>query len=384
MSVRHLAGTCSIGGASFRVQSMDVNQTANKSADTMHAEVALSSPGAKALIGASDLTLEASIEAGSDSGLLFTGTVDNITADFDRMTLKVSGRDKTKGPIGKKSIEDFRNKTPIEIVREVAGRHGLSVLTEGAGSMMAGKKQQKEDFVHLTHHISDWTLIQHLADREGKVAFVRKDQLYFVPIDSGMFGAFKVVFVPPTPGRHAVSNVLQLSCSRNMEAGQPTEVTVRSWNTKKAEAYEGKSRGNNQANNGSISGGGERKLEYSHPQLDQDQAQNIADKRHREAVRHEMSCNVTMPGKASVQPPMKLNLSGTGTAFDQTYYIDTVAHRVAGGGYTMAIAAKNTKGGGGGEGGEGSEDVGDGEPVASSSGGSRGNSANNGSISGGA
>ncbi len=346
MSVRHVAGIVSINGLPCRVVSMDVNQTANKSADTMHAEVSLSAnPGAAALAGAGG-SLTASVEAGEGSGLLFTGSVDNVTIDFDRMLLKVSGRDKTKGPIGKKSIEDFRNKTPTEIIREVAGRHGLSLVVEGAGSAMAGKKQQKEDFVHMTHHISDWTLIQHLADREGKVAFVRKNQLYLVSIDSGMFGAFAVHFERPTSGSHARSNVLQLSCTRNVEAGQPTEVTVRSWNTKKAEAYEGKSRSANQANNGSIDGGGERRMEYSHPQLDQDQAQNIADKRHREAVRHEMNCNVTVPGKASVQPPMKLSLTGTGTVFDQTYYIDTVNHRVSNGGYTMSIAAKNSRGGG--------------------------------------
>ncbi len=335
MSVRQLAGIVSIGGSTFRVVSMDVNQTANKSADTMHAEVAISSnPGAAAMAsGAANIPVEATVEAGADGGLLFTGTADDITIDFDRMLLKVSARDKTKGPIGKKSIEDFRNKTPSEIVSEIAGRHGLAALIEGGGSMMAGKKQQKEDFVHLTHHISDWTLIQHLADREGKVAFVRKNQLYFVQIDSGMFGAFAVHFVPPTPGRHAQSNVLQLSCSRNIEAGEPTEVSVKSWNVKKAQRYEGKA------------GGGQRKFEYSHPQLDQDQAQNIADKRHREAVRHEMTCNVTVPGKASVQPPMKLNLSGTGTAFDQMYFIDTINHRVGGNGYTMSITAKNSAGG---------------------------------------
>lgn len=336
MSTRHVAGILTVAGRSVRVESMDVQQTATKGADTLHASLSLYDNRWLASLAGEDVSLVGAVEAGSGSGELFIGTADVIDPDFTRGTIKISGRDKTKGPIGKKSIEDFRNKTPAEIVREIAGRHGLAAVIEGTASDFAGKQQQKEDFVHLTHHISDWTLVQHLADREGLVAFVQKNNLFFVEIDSALFGGVDVVFVPPTPDGHATGNEIELSCSRNLEAGRPCKCTVRSWNVKKKQAFEGRAQ---VGGNGAI-----RELEYSHPQLSQQQAQKIADKRLREVKRQEMCCRATMPGKASVHPPMKLNLSGTRTTFDQTYFIDNAHHQI-GRGYRMSLTAKNSLGG---------------------------------------
>lgn len=335
MSVRKVSGILIVDGRSVRVEQMEVHQSATKQADTLNATIPLYANLWLASVGG-EPSIVGAVEAGSGSGELFIGTADNIEPDFTRGTIKLSARDKSKGPIGKKSIEDFRNKTPAEIVQEIAGRHGLAAVIEGAATGFAGRKQQKEDFVHLTHHISEWTLVQHLADREGLVAFVQKNKLFFVEIDSALFGGVNVVFVPPTRRSHALGNEIDLSCSRNLEAGKRCKCKVRSWNVKKKQAIEGTAEAG--------SGEGERELEYSHPQLEEDQARRIAEKRVREVTRQEMCCRVTMPGQASVSPPMKLNLSGTGTIFDQTYFIDNAHHRV-GNGYRMSLTAKNSLGG---------------------------------------
>lgn len=338
MSVRQLAGICTIDGVPCHVLSMDVQQSATKECSTLHAEIAIDEHrGVAALASAApDVAVTGEVEASFGSGHLFTGTADHISVDFDRRIMKVQARDKTKGMIEKKTTEDFRNLPASAIVSKIYGRHGLAPVVDGTADM-AGKQQQKEDYVHLTHHESEWTLIQHLADREGKVAFVQKNAGYFVEIDSAAFGALAVVYAPPTPGGHADGNCLRLSCSRNFEAGKRSKCTVRSWNVKKKKAFTGEDQGG--------SGGALKNYEYSHPQLNQGQCEKIAKKRLREILRHEMTIEVEMVGNAKVAPPMRLSLSGTQTAFDQTYFVDRVHHRI-GRGYVMCITGRNKKGGG--------------------------------------
>ncbi len=337
MSVRQLKGICIIDGRACIVLSMEVDQSSTKQADTLHAEIAIdANPGVAALASAApDLIVTGSVEAAQGSGLLFVGTSDNITIDFTRRILKVSARDKTKGPIGKTTTEDFRNRTPSEIVAEIAGRHGLAPVIDGI-SDMAGRQQSKEDYVHLTHHISEWSLVQHLADREGKVAFVRENKLYFVEIDAAIFGSISVVYKPPSPSGHATSNVIELTCYRNFEAGKKKKLSVRSWNVKKKRAFVGTDAGG--------SGGSMTEFDYSHPQLNQQQCDKIAKKRLREILRQEMNVEATLVGSAALAPPKMLHLSGTQTAFDQTYFIERAQHRI-GKGYTTRVTSKNSKGG---------------------------------------
>jgi Phage tail baseplate hub (GPD) len=371
MSVRQLTGIVTIGGLPCPVLSLDVDQTATSSADTMNAELSMAGvPGIEQIVAsAPEIDVSAAVKAGADSGVLFTGTVDNISCDFDRRTVSISARDKTKGMAGKKSTEDFRNKTASQIVSEIAGRHGLSPAMDTTADM-AGKKFNV-DHVLLTNHVSEWTVVQHLADREGKVAFVQQDKLYFKELDDESFGLVTVIYVPPTDLNHAASNVLRLTGSRNMEAGKPSECHVRSWNVKKKKAYHGQDEGGGGGGGGGAfdggrnsqglggaggivggdrigggSGGGAKNVyEYSHPQLDQSQCDKMAKKRLRESRRQEMTIELEMVGSASVRPPKRLSLTGTLTAFDQLYFIDSVRHRIDEGGYTMSITAKNTKGG---------------------------------------
>lgn len=338
MSVRHIAGIVAMNGVPFNVIDMTVSMTSAQSSDTLSATVAMGQyPGfSELLASSSEIDITATVVAGADGGLLFTGSVDHLDCDFSNRTMSIDARDKSKGPIEAKTTEDFRNKTPEQIVSEIAGRHGLKPVVRGASGQLAGKIFQI-DHVLLTDHISEWTLVQQLADREGKVAFVTKDELHYEDLDSGMNGNIKVVYVPPTDFNHAVGNFMTLRCSRDFQLAKGGEVNVNSWHSKKKKAFNGRSQ------KGGI-GGKPNVWSFRHPQLEQGQAQRIADKRLRENVRQEMSIDLEMPGKASVIPTMTLDLSGTGTIFDQQYFIDSVRHEI-GVGYRMSINAKNSQGG---------------------------------------
>lgn len=336
MSVRQLAGIVTIGGVSVRCLSMDVNQTATAQPDTLNAEIALYKDGALALCSMPPtLPVTGSVEAGSGSGLLFIGTADTIEPDFTRGVLRVSARDQTKSLNNKKSYEDFRNMPIPAVVAMIAGRHGLAPLISAAGGM-AGYKQNKEEYVLNTHGVVDWSIISNLADRAAARAFVQRNILYFLDILDPGPGSVSATFVPPSKSGHARGNVLKLEGSRNLDAGETSTCTVRSWDTKKRMMNFGLDAGG--------SGGGPKEFEFTHPQLDMGQCQNIARKRLQEVLRQELTARVTMPGRASVHPPGVLTVTGTGTIFDHAYNIDGVSHHVANG-YTMTVTGKNKAGG---------------------------------------
>lgn len=74
----------------------------------------------------------------------------------------------------------------------------------------------------------------------------------------------------------------------------------------------------------------------------QDQVKNIALRQAQEVQTFKRIVEVNAPGDVNVNPQMSLTLSGTGTCFDQSYYIDTVTHVFDfEGGYRMTVEAKN-------------------------------------------
>lgn len=182
--VRAIIGILQVTGVPCFVKSMQVSQSTQQNSDTLNAVLALDGQPLPAdfWLTAGEIELEAYVSG----GLLFTGSADNVRIDFEQRLVHVSGRDKSKGPIEKKSTETFKNKTSSDIVREIAGRHGLKPVIDSTQDK-AGKRQHI-DHARITSEISEWTLIQQLADKEGKVAFVQKNELHFKDLDDESLG----------------------------------------------------------------------------------------------------------------------------------------------------------------------------------------------------
>ena len=64
------------------------------------------------------------------------------------------------------------------------------------------------------------------------------------------------------------------------------------------------------------------KYEMHYPGMNQQEVETLAKTRANETIRHEMCIELTMPGDLSLDVTQQVQLSGTGTAFDQTYDID--------------------------------------------------------------
>lgn len=72
------------------------------------------------------------------------------------------------------------------------------------------------------------------------------------------------------------------------------------------------------------------------------QVQNDANRLQNQAEEKGKYVTVEAPGDVNVRATMTLSLSGTGTAFDQSYDIESVQHRFSiHDGYIMTVTAKN-------------------------------------------
>jgi hypothetical protein len=93
------------------------------------------------------------------------------------------------------------------------------------------------------------------------------------------------------------------------------------------------------------SGGSGTPLSYVYivPNLTPDQALSLAQQRLAELTGHERVVSAEMPGELTLAPRMMLRLEGTGTDFDQNYWIDEIErHLSVEHGFTQRLRARNS------------------------------------------
>lgn len=324
-------------GTTLNCISVDVQMSKTHKSDTFHCEIPFGAlPPEMDEVwwseeGDVSVQVQFQLDAFSGSVQVFDGKVDKVGHDFAQRILSLQGRDKAAALIDSKSSEKFNNQTPDQIVKQIAGRHGITVDADAVTSK--GGKIFQIDYAKVTNDEPEWTVITQLADMNGLVAYMTGGVLYFKPIDEQL-PVLDVVYVPPTPASFANGNFMTLKTSRNLILGRPVNVKVQSWNHKEKKVYE------SQASDPTGSG---EPLNYTYepPGLTGDQAEKLAQKRLAENTSHELMFDLSMPGDPTVTPRFVMQLSGTGTAYDQQHEITSIDHSMSqSGGYRMTISAK--------------------------------------------
>jgi phage protein D len=335
-----------VEGQSIPVLECEVSVHRHQSADSFSATISLSRSAAQGMdagFWADKKSVKAEIKATNGEGgnpgggtTLVKGSLDQVEISFDKGTVHVNGRDRTKELLDKKSREKFQDRTASDIVKEVAGRHGLTVQ-EDSTQDKAGKQYVRQHD-RISDHESEWSLIVALAEREGKVAYIKGDTLYFTAPgnNDSEGGSFTVRYSPPSPQQAASGNFVRLRCLRNLALSGEVKVEVQSFDRRQKKVITGKKESG---------GGGEgNPVEYNYriPGLSQSEADAIADKKLQENTKHEKVIEIEMPGDTSVDPRMMLQLQGTQSSFDQSYFIDSIRHMFGFHiGYEMLITARN-------------------------------------------
>lgn len=265
---------------------------------------------------------------------IFKGRVDEPDAAWERGVITLTGRDRTADLIDNKTSEKFPNKTSSEIATLLAGRFGLTPVVTATKTKVGAF--YKDTHTRLEDDRTAWDLLTWLAREEAFITYVKGAELHFEPASSGG-KPYDLVWTPPTSDGYPELNGSTLRTSRSLTVARDIEVTVRSWNAKQKKAFVVK------ATRQKKGGGQVQRYSYSIPGLTPEQAQLRANALLADLSRHEMKLALTGPADNVLQKTGQIALSGTGTAWDQTYFPDSISRSfdADSGGYTWSVSAKN-------------------------------------------
>jgi phage protein D len=260
--------------------------------------------------------LQFSLDGGASFTSLVQGTVDNISIDPSLGILNFDGRDLAAGLIEARTQETFANRTSSEIALILAQRHNLmprvSPTTTPVGRYYQGE-HDRTTLNQFSRATTEWDLLAFLARQEGFDLFVQGQTLCFQP--SAQVTSLALALSP--------QDVLDLKLSRSLTLARDIEVVVKSWNSRQNSAFSEQANVNRIGNAGR-SGSSPQRYIFVRPNLTPDDALKFAQQRIAELARHERCVRIRMPGELALTPRSLLAIHGTGTDFDQTYYIDVI------------------------------------------------------------
>jgi phage protein D len=315
--LRFLANGQVLAGA-YQVEIVSNNHF---SGDRFEAVVVLGpDPWATACFWSSQVDIVVDIQLGLDGGASFTsliqGFVDKVSIDPVGGIVRVSGRDFTAALIGARTQETFSNRTSSEIAEIFAQRHGLTPCVVPTSTPIGRFYQSDHESVTLDRFcgaVTEWDLLVYLARQESYDAFVIGGNLYFQP--TAQVSTVNQVLYP--------SDMMELRLERMLTLAREIQVTVKSWNSLQQIAF------SESASGTVISDTGPSTSLTQHytvvrPNLTPDKALALAQQRLFELSRHERVIDFSMPGELALTPRSMIMLDGTGTEFDQVYFIDSI------------------------------------------------------------
>jgi hypothetical protein len=321
-----------VKGSTFPITHGGVSQSAKRKSSGFNVTLPLSLSGLKdtmAAITADDQVSISTLTRGVTEQLII-GQIENIDFDHIARTAHVTGHDLSARLHYSKTSEKWLNKKPSDIVSDLIGRVGLKGNIS-ASSLMAGKQLQ-QDYVKLSDNVSFSYIIHKMAEFDGaRWFFDNNGQFHYVPLGNptGVYSIFIDQTTQPIS-----SDCLALKVKRNVQAGRPHQVSVKSWHPKKKQVFQ---------YTANVAGSGTPILyNYHIPNLLQDHVKKHAQSQANEKTRHELTVSATIVGDPSVNASMGLSLSGT-NYFDQTFDIDTVHHDFGMSGHLTHITARSAK-----------------------------------------
>jgi len=283
----------------------------------------------------------------SDLQSLIYGRADEINYDPEQGIIDVRGRDLTGLLIDTKTTEKWPNLTASQIATQIAQKHSLTPVVT-ATTTKAGKFYQI-DYVNLTDERTEWDILCYLAQSENFRVYVKGQSLYFEPnpSDSGsdQASSWNIEWVPAdTDAGPAASNVISPRFSRALTVSRGIQVLVRSWNAKQGKAFSATYPTSKVASlKPGQSSASAQVYRLTRPNLSQEQATKLAQTYYEQLIKHEMRLTFDSPADNDLDMTRHIAVSGTGTAFDQVYYPESIRRSMSiDGGYSMSVSAKNS------------------------------------------
>lgn len=275
---------------------------------------------------------DAEVFGEGDLTSMFVGFADEVEVEWETNVVRLTGRDRTAAFTDNKTSEKFPNQTASQIASTLAARRGLTAAVKATSTRVG--KYYKDTRTRLEDDRTEWDLLTWLAREEGFVVYVKGRELHFEP--PATRATYTVERRGADQGVTPSGDFVRLRTSRVLTVANDITVTVRSWNSKEKKAFVRKATRKK--------GQGQHVQQYSYtiPGLTPEQAQQRANQLLAELSRHEMKLQLDGPADNVLGKADLITLTGTDSAFDQTYFPDTV-HRSLDfeGGYRWAVTAKN-------------------------------------------
>ena len=311
------------------VMELDVLDNAHFAAGRFRLRAAMPAVQAATLLDA-DTILDLQISFGGMPVSLLQGQTDSIQIDPIRNTIEIDGRDLTARLLDARTQETFANQTASEIAKTLAGRHKLTPVVTATTTLAGryyGAEHDRITLGQFSRATTEWDLLTFLAAREGFDVFVKGQSLYFQPPSPANAPMLL------TPG-----DCLTLSLERALTLARDIEITVKSWNTRQQTAFTQTARS---AARGSR-GGAPQRITVVRPNLQPNDALQLAQRILADLSSHERIVHIDLPGELTLSSRSHVTLSGTGTDFDQTYYIAELdRHFSLAHGYSQRLRLKN-------------------------------------------
>jgi phage protein D len=281
-----------------------------------------------------------SIDGGNSWTPLITCEVDQIDFQLETGLVEMEGRDLSSRLIETRTQATYQNQTSSQVAQALAAEHGLSAQVTPTTTLIG--RYYEQDHTRMTlgqfsRPTTEWDLLVFLAQREGMDVFVQGTTLYFQPITPSNSNPFVIQWTPPSPVPRL--NAVSVRLQRSLTMAKDIEVWVQSWNSAQSRSFVRKAKGTGKNSNG----GTPQRYVYVRPNLSENDAQQLANSLLAELSKHERVVDVEMPGELMLTPRNMVQIQGTGTSFDQAYFIQTITRSLSfEEGFRQSLRLKNS------------------------------------------
>lgn len=282
--------------------------------------------------------------APADADRVILGAVDDIDFNPVARTVTLTGRDLTARLIDTKTSEHFTNQTASQIAATLAARHGLTPVVTATTAKVG--TYYTNDHTDLSQQQSEWELLCRLADYEDFLVYVRGRELHFEPRPDPTTKRYPVKWQPPGAGTiYPQADLIDLDFTRSLTIVKGLKVEVRTWNAKAKKAFNvtwPKGATASRPGTTGINADSAQVYRYVIGGLTRDQALARAQKIYAQIASHAMKVTTRLPADNVLDCTFALDVTGTGTGWDQVYFPVSVKRSMSfGEGYLMVVEAKN-------------------------------------------
>jgi phage protein D len=257
---------------------------------------------------------------------IITGNLDSHLYDPIQNVIAGAGRDLAASMCDERIVATYRNLTASQIAAQFASEHGLQTSITATTELAGRVYDQDHDETHsgdFSQATNEWDLLCRLGSQAGIMPYVLGNTLYFNPPPASP-PTFQINFVR-NPSGQLVSNVEQLRLERHLTLARDVSVTVRSWNSRKKKTYTATVRTKTKAPSTDPTEPTSKYLVVQ-PNLTQAQCLQKAQQLALDYSQHERIVTAAVPSLALMTPDTVIQVTGTGTDYDMTYYQQGVSY----------------------------------------------------------